>query len=107
MDVAGDVGPVNLAWANSPELVSRRPPHAWGSTGTATTVPCGVHQEMAPWQGTAMAIDPAGRGGDELAYAVGHMLHSRIFVPRGGRGLPGGYSEENLKASSRWPSSTA
>jgi len=43
-----------------------------------------------------MAIDPAGRGNDELAYAVGAHLHGRIHVPAAG-GLRGGYSSENLK----------
>jgi hypothetical protein len=96
MDVAADVGPINLAWASSPELVLDDLPMV-GLNGDRYLRPMWVHKDMAPWGGTAMAVDPAGRGGDELAYAVGHILHSRVFIPRGGwGGLPGGYSDENL-----------
>jgi hypothetical protein len=42
-----------------------------------------------------MAIDPSGRGQDELAYTVGGVLNSYIFL-LDGDGLQGGYTEENL-----------
>lgn len=97
MDVPADVGPVNLAWANDPKLIISDLPMV-GLNGDRYLRPMWVHADMTPWQGTAMAIDPAGRGSDELAYAVGHLLHSRVYVPRGGwGGLRGGYSEENLE----------
>jgi hypothetical protein len=95
MDVAGDVGPVNLAWGSTPELTLNDLPSV-GLAGDRYFRPFWMAQDMAPWAGTAMAIDPSGRGGDELSYAVGHVLHSRIFVPAW-TGLPGGYSEENLE----------
>ena len=102
MDVPADVGPVNLAWASSPELALNDLPCV-GLNGDRYYRPAWLAKDvdqqasMAPWQGTAMAIDPAGRGGDELAYAVGHCLHSRVFVPAWS-GLAGGYAEDNLKA---------
>ena len=55
-----------------------------------------VSEDKAPFEGVAMAIDPAGRGGDELSYAVGSHLHGRIHVPSAG-GLRGGYTESNMK----------
>lgn len=98
LDVAADVGPVNLAWANSPELILNDLPMV-GLNGDRYLRPMWKHDQMVPWQGTAMAVDPSGRGRDELGYAVGHLLHSRIYVPRGGwGGMPGGYGEENLEA---------
>lgn len=96
MDLADDVGPVNLNWASSPELTLNELPCV-GLNGDRYFKPVWIHGDRAPWQGTAMAVDPAGRGGDELSYAIGHILHSRIFVPAWS-GLPGGYAEENLKA---------
>lgn len=101
MDVPDDVGPVNLAWGSSPELILNDLPCV-GLNGDRYYRPVWLAQDskgiptMSPFNGCAMAIDPAGRGGDELAYAVGKVLHSRIFVPAWS-GLSGGYSEENLK----------
>lgn len=95
LDLADDMGPVNLAWASSPELVLDKLPMV-GLNGDRYLRPMFIHKEWAAWQGTAMTIDPSGRGGDELAYAIGHMLHSRVFVPAWG-GMAGGYEEANLK----------
>jgi hypothetical protein len=49
-----------------------------------------------PYTGRAMSIDPAGRGTDETAYAVGYMLHGNIWVPEVG-GLFGGYDDNTLR----------
>jgi hypothetical protein len=101
MDIPADVGPVNVAWANDPKLVISDLPMV-GLNGDRYLRPMWVHSDMTPWQGTAMAVDPAGRGSDELGYAVGHLLHSRVYIPRGGwGGLKGGYGEENLERLAR------
>ena len=50
-------------------------------------------------QGTIMAIDPAGRGKDETAYAVIGFLNSQLYLLKAG-GLDGGYSEQVLKTLS-------
>jgi hypothetical protein len=97
LDVPADVGPVNLAWANDPKCIITDLPMV-GLNGDRYLRPMWVHADMTAWQGTAMAVDPAGRGADELGYAVGHLLHSRVYIPRGGwGGLKGGYGEENLE----------
>jgi hypothetical protein len=44
-------------------------------------------------QGVVMAIDPSGRGGDELAYAVVAMLNGYLYV-LDCKGLKGGYSDD-------------
>jgi len=47
-----------------------------------------------------MAIDPAGMGKDETAYAVVKILHSQLFVTDVG-GFLGGYTPEVLKSLAR------
>lgn len=42
-----------------------------------------------------ITIDPSGRGSDELAYTLGGVLNSYIYLLKQG-GKQGGYSEENL-----------
>ncbi len=96
IDVPADVGPINLAWGSSPELVLNDLPMV-GLNGDRYLRPMWRHDQMEAWQGTAMSIDPAGRGKDEVGYAIGHHLNGRIFVPAWG-GFTGGYSEETLKA---------
>lgn len=96
MDVPPEVGPVNLAWASSNELVLSELPNV-GLNGDRYYRPMWLHGDMAPYQGTVMAIDPSGRGGDETGYAVVSMLHSRCFLKAWG-GLPGGYDDATLKA---------
>jgi hypothetical protein len=48
-----------------------------------------------PYQGVMMAVDPSGRGADELGYCVIGMLNGQLFVLACG-GLTGGYAIENL-----------
>lgn len=47
------------------------------------------------YEGTVMAIDPAGRGADETGYAVVAQLHGKLFLLDVG-GLRGGYTDDNL-----------
>jgi hypothetical protein len=54
-------------------------------------------KQWTEYTGRAMAIDPAGRGTDETAYAVGYMLHGNIWVPEVG-GFAGGYDDKTLVA---------
>jgi hypothetical protein len=53
--------------------------------------------QWVPYTGKAMAIDPSGRGKDELAYAVGYMLMGNIWIPEVG-GFQGGYDDETLNS---------
>jgi len=48
-----------------------------------------------PYQGKLMAIDPAGRGRDECAYAVVYMLHSTLYLMA--VGAVEGYDEDSLQ----------
>ena len=39
-----------------------------------------MSEEFAPWEGTVMSIDPAGRGEDRTGYAVIKMLHGVLYL---------------------------
>lgn len=55
----------------------------------------GGFEDMAPYQGKALVIDPSGRGKDAMGWAVVNHIHGKVYVPAFG-GLMGGYGEENL-----------
>ena len=54
----------------------------------------GSGQLLLPYQHKIMVVDPAGNGGDEVAFACGGALNSYIHL-FGVGGLQGGLSEEN------------
>lgn len=86
--------PVSLAWSSAPEYQIKELPNV-GFTGDRFYRPFRVDDEWAPYEGSLLAIDPSGRGADELAYAVVKQLHGYLFVTTFG-GLKGGYKDENL-----------
>ncbi len=95
----GDLGPVRLSWASSPELVLNGLP-VMGFQGDRFLRPMFVAHDFTEWQGCVMSIDPSGRGRDELGYSVVKMLSGNLFVAEV-RGLTGGYSKENLEVIAR------
>jgi hypothetical protein len=92
-------GPVTMAWGASPQLALVDVPLP-GFKGDRWFRPFHVSDTWAPYQGCVMFIDPAGRGKDELAWAVVAKLHSKLFL-LDCRGMLGGYSPENLEAIAR------
>jgi hypothetical protein len=90
-----DRGPINISYGASPELTMKDIPNI-GLTGDRFYRPFFVDKEFAPYEGAVMLIDPAGTGGDELAYAVVKQLHGYLYLMDSG-GLLGGYKEENLR----------
>lgn len=96
LDCSPKLAPISLAWATSPELARQDLPCA-GLTGDRFYRPIFVSKEnYVPYTGVVMAIDPAGRGSDELGYAIVAMLNGYLYVLRC-KGLTGGYSDDNLK----------
>lgn len=89
-----DKAPVSLAWASSSELQLKELPNI-GFTGDRWFKPLFIDKEWVPFEGSVMAIDPSGRGQDELAYAVVKQLHGYLYVTAAG-GLQGGYDDDNL-----------
>lgn len=65
----------------------------------AYSIPHQLSQETLDIPHTTLYIDPAGGGAnaDETAYAHGGLANSKIIVRHAG-GIPGGHSEDDLKA---------
>jgi hypothetical protein len=91
-----DLAPEKYVWARSPDL-------EWDSSipnvafaGERYYRPFKILGDMVEYNGSVLAIDPAGRGTDETSYAVVKMLNGVLYVPAAG-GLQGGYSEEVLE----------
>jgi hypothetical protein len=94
MELNPDIAPVTVQYASGPQQTIQDLKNP-GFTGDKWHRPLYISKDYAPYEGVAMAIDPSGRGSDELAYAVGGHLHGRIHVPTAG-GLRGGYTELNM-----------
>jgi hypothetical protein len=90
--------PEKVIWAASPELIEKDLPNV-GFNGDRYYRPMATQGDWIPYTGSVLAIDPAGRGADETAYAVVKILNSQLFILEAG-GLDGGYDENTLKALS-------
>ena len=87
--------PINLSYGSNPDLQIKDLPNV-GFQGDRFYRPFFTDkEEYAPYEGSVMAIDPAGNGQDRIGYAVVKQLHGRLFVTDFG-GLQGGYDEVNL-----------
>lgn len=89
------IGPVKVAWGTGPDQLISDLPNV-GMSGDRLHRPMFVSNDFIEYQGCVMAIDPAGRGGDELAYAIVGMLNGLLYVFDCG-GLKGGYEDANLE----------
>lgn len=94
MELDKEIGPEKAVWGNAPELVLQDL-LCVGLNGDRYHRPIFLSKEFIPYKGTVMAIDPSGRGSDELGYAVVKMLNGYLFLTAAG-GLRGGYTGENL-----------
>lgn len=90
------MAPSRMVWGNDPDKVINDIP-AVGLQGDRLYRPVWQAPEMADYTGSVMAIDPAGRGGDETSYAVVKILHGTLFLAASG-GFKEGYSENTLKS---------
>lgn len=99
MAVNSEVAPAKVAWGSSPDQLIHNLPVV-GLAGDRLYRPLFVHKDFVPYTGVVMAIDPAGRGGDELAYAVIAMLNGFLWV-LDCKGLKGGYADTNLETLAR------
>lgn len=95
LDLDPDVGPSKVVWSNSPEYAYGHEVPSPGLSGDQFYRPALLLGDMVPYRGSVCAVDPSGRGADELGYCFGKNIAGQIFVPAYG-GLRGGYSEENL-----------
>jgi len=95
-DVDPEKAPVKLSYGSDPVLMHKDLPLV-GFTGDCYFRPFFISKdEWQNYQGSVLAIDPAGRGKDETGYAVVKMLYGRLFVTECS-GFLGGYEEPNLR----------
>jgi hypothetical protein len=86
--------PALIQWASGHEQQIKTLPNI-GFTGDRWYRPLFTDPEWVQYKGSVLAIDPSGRGKDELAYAIVNQLHGTLYVMDVG-GLQGGYIDENL-----------
>lgn len=94
-DVNAELAPEKLVWAADPRLSWPDDLPCVGFPGDRYYRPFQQVGDWLPYQGAVMSIDPAGRGSDEISYAVAKTLNGNIYVPAAG-GRRGGYAMENL-----------
>ena len=96
--IVDDIGVLNavgdLIWTNNSNEEIMLP--NLGFTGDRLYRPIRTNTSaLLPYQGTILAIDPAGMGKDEIGFSVVSHLTGMIYVQHFG-GMSGGYSQENL-----------
>jgi len=67
-----------------------------GFQGDRFYYPTQVDEQLAPWEGIVMAIDPSGKGRDLTSYAIVGSLGGKLFLLKAG-GFESGYSKETLR----------
>jgi hypothetical protein len=87
-------GPNKVVWMANGDKALDLP--SVGLHGDLFYKPAQIGDEFLEYTGVVMAVDPSGRGSDELGYAVVSYLNGNLFLLASG-GLRGGYSEPNLK----------
>lgn len=92
-DLQPTTAPTHLTWSSHSKDVIDLP--NVGFTGDTLQYPGTSSGEFAEYEGSVLAIDPSGRGKDEMGYAVVNHLLGKIYIPTFG-GLKGGYVQENL-----------
>lgn len=96
IDVDKKIAPARLVWGSSPELAIKDIENV-GFDGDRLFRPMHVSPEFLPYTGSAMHIDPSGRGRDRTTYCVTKFLCGYIFVTRWG-GFQDGYGPTTLAA---------
>ncbi len=92
-DLTYETAPTRLVWSSqSKDSISELP--NVGFTGDTLQRPS-VQEDYGNYEGSILAVDPSGRGKDEMAWCIVNHLLGKVFVPDFG-GLHGGYIEENL-----------
>ena len=85
--------PESYTWTAAPQFSMPLLQHVMPAA--TTYVPSSMSEPAGGLQAITMALDPAGAGGDELAYAIGGAVGSYVHLLAWG-GLQGGLVEGNL-----------
>ena len=94
-DINGGEAPDKVTWCNDPER-RRADLDPVGFTGDFFYNPMRISDDWGPFTGSAMFIDPSGKGKDETGYAVVKERHGMLYATAVG-GLQGGYSPQTLR----------
>jgi hypothetical protein len=94
MDIDKDKAPISVGYSSDRRNMIDNIPNI-GFTGDVLYAPGYIDPERSSYDFSLMAIDPSGRGEDEMGYAIVKYLHGKIYVCEVG-GLQGGYGEDNL-----------
>lgn len=92
-DVDEDMGRVKIVWGSSAVIQDLQ---SGGFDGDFYVRPAWRSDEMVPFQGTVMAIDPSGKGQDETAYAIVRYLNGMLYLMDVG-GYADGFGEATLR----------
>jgi hypothetical protein len=95
LDVSESKAPISIAWASGPIQLIKDLANV-GFTGDRFYRPLFTDEHWSEFEGSAMSIDPSGRGADETGYAVLKQLHGYLFLTAAG-GLVGGYDSATLE----------
>lgn len=85
--------PTKLMWSSQGQDSIQDLPNL-GFTGDTFQRPS-AQESFGNYEGSVLAIDPSGRGKDEMGWCVVNHLLGKVFVPDFG-GMNGGYEEANL-----------
>lgn len=92
-----DIAPTFLAWGKADHSGSTRLPIPhMGHPGDDLYRPFAIGKETAPYLGTKVWIDPAGRGEDETAFGAGASLNGFLWI-KGLESIPGGHTREDME----------
>ena len=92
-----DEAPGKVQWASGIEQIKALDPELpnVGLKGDYYVAPMYSSSEYYPFEGSVMAVDPAGRGKDKTAYAIVKMLNGILYLTDVGS-FDGGYDEKTL-----------
>ena len=95
-DVHPEMAPATIYYGSGQDqLISAQDLPMVGLSGDRLYRPFKVDNDLRPYQGAVMFIDPSGRGTDETGYAVVKMCHGNLYVPAAS-GLQGGFDKPTL-----------
>lgn len=96
VDLSNEKAPVDMTWGSDPALQVKDVPNV-GLAADRIHKPFFLNDKaFEAYQGIVMAIDPAGRGSDEVGWAIVGYLYGRLYLLDAG-GLRGGYEDRNLE----------
>jgi hypothetical protein len=94
-NVDSEIAPDKLVYASGNDQMLDVP--NVGLAGDRFYGPLKASDDMSPYEGSVLFVDPSGRGKDETSYCVAKMLHGMVYIRRWG-GMKDGYSEPTLEA---------